>query len=269
MLRILTIALLTTSLNTYAAMCKSDDQAQTECCEFVRVTNLTQATRLQTLDQSACTMSVYHTDSNSSFRRFGFGSDGQVSIFLQPGGNKSKSNSSQSFLIFPFGQQPNINFDGNGKALVKSGSGQAWTFSTQSALPVALEGCSIQIKSNFTLQDSGVKISSCRNHLIAETPVEVGGEYISYPDKTLTLKDPRGGSCTVKNNDLYEYKAEGRSYKDKKGRFFNVKLKYKSNAELARNLKILCPSLDVSMLTNSSSTKARTPPKAEAVRHDN
>lgn len=232
----------------FAANCKSDEQAQFECCELLKTKNQTKFSRLATLDKSVCTMSVFSGDSDSSFRRFGFASDGQVSVFLQPGGNRQKSNSSQSFLIFPFGEIPNGQFVGDEKLQVSSGSGQKWTFNTQTALPSALEGCNLTVSAKFSLQDSGVKIQSCKKHLVAETPVEAGGEHIAYPDKTLTLRDPANQTCTLKNSDLYDYKKTGTSYKDRRGRHFTFKIKFRTNAEMGEKLGRMCPGLDVSML---------------------
>lgn len=248
----------------FAATCKSDDQARYECCELLKTKNQTKFSRLATLDNSVCTMSVYAGDSNSSFRRFGFASDGQVSVFLQPGGNRQKSNSSQSFLIFPFGEIPTGQFGFDEKLQVTSGSGQKWTFNTQSALPSAIEGCSLTVSPKFSLQDSGIKIQSCKKHLVAETPVEVGGEYIAYPDKPLTLRDPAQKTCQLKNSDLYEYKKTGPSYKDKLGRHFTFKLKFRTNAEMGEKLAKLCPSLDVSMLkTEQRNVPRKTDPADE------
>lgn len=234
-----------------AENCRSDEQIESQCCEFFKSMNNTKATRIQTFDKTVCTMSVYHRDSSASFRRFGFASDGQVSVFMQPGGNKQKTNSSQSFLIFPFGEIPSVKYNSDERLKVNSGSGQSWSFNTQSGLPVALEACDIKISSKFSLQDSGFKINSCKRHLIIETPVEVGGEYIAYPDKTLIVKDPEGKNCKIKNSDLYSYRTTGKSYKDKLGRHFDFKLRYRSNYEMGQNLKKICPELNVSMLLNT------------------
>lgn len=253
----------------YGESCKSDDQAQHECCELFKTKNQTKFSRLATLDKSVCTMSVFAGDSNSSFRRFGFASDGQVSVFLQPGGNKQKSNSSQSFLIFPFGEIPSGQFGADEKLQVNSGSGQKWTFNTQTALPSALEGCSLTVSPKFSLQESGVKIQSCKKHLVAETPVEAGGEYIAYPDKPLTLRDPAQNTCRLKNSDLYEYKKNGSSFKDKLGRHFTFKLKFRTNGEMGEKLGKLCPGLDVSMLkTEPRKAPRKTDPAEEKSARD-
>ena len=236
----------------FANNCKSDDQADFECCEFFKSVNNTKISRLETLDKSICTLSIYNVNADKSFRRFGFASDGQISIFMQPGGNKLKANSSQSYLIFPFGDYPTIKATGDERLHVRSGSGQNWTFNTQNSLPIALEGCNINVSSKFSLQDSGVKIVSCKKHLVIETPIEVGGEYIAYPDKTITVRDPNQKACQIRNSDLYDYKKSGSSYKDKLGRHFTMKMKFKSNKELGLGLQKICPKLDVSMMLTSS-----------------
>lgn len=243
--------------NIFANQCTSDVQAETECCEMLKSLNQTKVSRLPTRDKRFCTLSVYNGDSSSGFRRFGFANDGQVSIFMQPGGNSQKSNSSQSFLIFPFGELPTGKFDADQRKLnLKSGSGQKWTFNSETSLPNTLEGCTLNVSSKFSLQDSGVKIHSCKKHLVIETPVEVGGEHIAYPDKLLTLRDPSGKSCQLKNSDLYEYIKEGKSYKDKLGRYFNSKFRFRTNQELAGSLRKLCPGLDVSMLMTAAAPSA-------------
>ena len=96
-----------------------------------------------------------------------------------------------------------------------------------------------------------------------ETPVEVGGEYIAYPDKILTVRDPGQKSCQIKNSDLYEYKMSGKSVKDKLGRYFSMKLKYKSNQEMGLKLKQLCPNLDVSMLLRENSSSSHQPAQTQ------
>lgn len=251
---------------SFANNCKSDDQADFECCEFIKSMNHTKASRLQTLDKSICTMSVYSRDSDAGYRRFGFASDGQVSIFMQPGGNKQKSNSSQSYLIFPFGELPTGKFNADEKFQVKSGSAQKWIFNTQTALPSLLEGCNLSVSSKFSLHASGVKIQSCKKHLVIETPVEVGGEYIAYPEKTLTVRDPDQQTCQIRNSDLYDYKKTGASYKDKQGRYFTLKMKFKSNRELGLHLQKLCPNLDVSMMFAASPASPRQIDPAEEKR---
>lgn len=241
----------------WANSCKSDDQANSECCDFFKSKNHTKTSRISTLDQSVCTVSVYNGNSDTSYRRFGFASDGQVSIFMQPGGNKQKLNSSQSYLIFPFGEIPVVKYNADEKLNIKSGSGQLWTFNTQNSLPIALEGCKLSVSPNFSLRDSGIKIQSCENHLVIETPVEVGGEYIAYPEKTLTVRDPNLKSCRIKNSDIYEYKKTGSSFRDKLGRYFNMKVKFKSNREMGLKLKKICPHLDVSMMLATTSNSAK------------
>lgn len=120
------------------------------------------------------------------------------------------------------------------------------------------------VSPKFSLQESGIKIQSCKKHLVAETPVEVGGEYIAYPDKALTLRDPAQNTCRLKNSDLYEYKKDGPSYKDKRGRHFTFKLKFRTNAEMGDKLGKLCPGLDVSMLkTEQRKAPRKTDPTDE------
>ncbi len=258
------LTLLLLSGFSFAENCKSSDQALTECCEFVKSMHHTKVSRLLTLDK-VCTMSVYTGNVDSSFRRFGFASDGQVSVFMQPGGNKMKSNSSQSFLIYPFGRLPTGEFNSDEQLIVKSGSGQKWTFNTQSSLPSSLEGCKLSVNSKFSLQDSGFKIQSCKNHLVIETPVEVGGEAIAYPDRLLTIRDPAQNTCQVKATELYEYKKNSGSYMDKLGRYYSMKMKYKSNRDMGLNLQKLCPGLNVSMLLQSTPEPAlrKTDPSDE------
>lgn len=260
------LVVLVFSGHVFANNCKSDEQAALECCEFIKSMNHTKTNRLQTFDKSVCTLSVYHRDSDTSYRRFGFGSDGQVSIFMQPGGNKQKTNSSQSYLIFPFGEYPTAKYNADEKLHVRSGSGQQWTFNTQNSLPVAIDGCNISVSSKFSLQDSGVKIKSCKQHLVIETPVDVGGEYIAYADKALTVSDPSQKTCQIKNSDLYEYKKDKGSYKDPRGRYYNIKMKYKSNRELGMRLQKICPNLDVSMLFKENSSGSRKIDPAEEKR---
>lgn len=266
MQKIILLFILFLSDGVFANNCKSDDQADIECCEFIKSMNHTKANRLQTFDKSVCTLSVYNRDSDTSYRRFGFGSDGQVSIFMQPGGNKQKINSSQSYLIFPFGEYPTVKYNADEKLHVRTGSGQQWTFNTQNSLPIAIAGCDISVSSKFSLQESGVKIQSCKKHLVIETPVEVGGEYIAYPDKSLTVRDPNQKSCQIKNSDLYDYKKGRRSYKDSRGRYYNIKMKFKSNRELGQRLQKICPGLDVSMLLKDNSSSSREIDPAEAKR---
>ncbi len=232
--------------------CKSEEQAMNECCETRKATQLTRTSRLETNVGHNCTLSVYSTKADTSFRRFGFAGDGQLSVFIQPGGNSQKQNSSQSYLIYPFGELPISKVESDGTLTVKTGSGQKIVFDPRTATPTSIEGCQIEVRPNITLQDSGFKIKSCEKHLVIETKVEVGGEYIAYPDKSLTIKDPKGHSCEVKNSDLYNYEKSGKSVHDRAGRFFTFAMKFKKNEDMAKSLKKLCPRLDVSMLKDKS-----------------
>ncbi|MGZ3691420.1 MAG: hypothetical protein ACXVAX_07950, partial [Pseudobdellovibrio sp.] len=142
---------------------------------------------------------------------------------------------------------------------IESGSGQTWTFDSKTSLPTQLEDCSLSVSPHFSLQNSGVKISSCSSHLVIEVPVEIGGEYTAYKGKPLTIKDPENKSCIVTTDDLFKYD-EKPPVKDGKGRYFSYHLKFKTNHELGVALKKLCGGLDVSMLTSHAA-----PPPAAAI----
>lgn len=237
-----------------AASCNPTDR--TQCCTIVQSQKQTNITRIQALDQS-CTMSVVAQQSNRSFRRFGFGSDGQFSVFLQPGGNSQRASATQSFLIYPFGQNPTVESGSGNRFTVNSGSGQRWTFDALTSTPVSVNDCTLNVNPNFTLHNSGVSLSSCTGHIVIETPVEVGGEYIAYPDGHLTVHGLRGQTCQIANSDLYRYIQKGTSNtKDRAGRYYNIQLKYRSNREMAQALHRLCPQLDVSVLTTASNTSS-------------
>lgn len=225
---------------------------KSSCCSFNVDQNATSISRLQTLDQSSCAMGVVLDSPGNRYRRFGFGSDGQVSIYIQTSAAKG-ANSTQSFLIYPFGENPTVNL---GSAIgsannfeIDSGSGHKWTINSMTSLPTALEDCVINVSTSFTLSNSGVSISSCQKHLVVTTPIEVGGEYIAYPEKPLTIRDPKGKSCAITTSDLYNYTEKGpKNTKDGLGRYYNIKLKYSTNADMARALRRKCPSLDTSVL---------------------
>lgn len=233
-----------------SSLCGMADKSS--CCSYNVDQGPTAISRLATYDQSACSLSVVLDSPGNRYRRFGFGSDGQVSIYIQTSPAKG-ANSTQSFLIYPFGENPAVNL---GSAIgsannfqVDSGSGHKWTIDSMTSLPTSLEGCSISVSPSFTLSNSGVVISSCRNHLVVTTPIEVGGEYIAYKNKPLTIKDPKGKTCSLTTSDLYNHIEKGpKNTKDTLNRYYNVKLKYQSNQELANALRGICPGLDVSML---------------------
>lgn len=240
-------------LSTYSfagEFCNPEDK--TKCCDIVQSKHNTHISRLLTYDQSACTMSVRSGQTNVSFRRFGFASDGQFSIFIQPGGNSQRNNSTQSFLIYPFGENPTLNLSSGNQIQVDSGSGQTWIFNSQNALPTSIENCDLSVSSNFNLNESGINIDNCKNHLVIKTPLEVGGESIAYPNLSLTVEDPSGVSCQIKTNDLYNYLEKGTEFKDRKGRYYNIQFKFKTNRDLGLALKQKCPTLDVSMLLGTA-----------------
>lgn len=233
--------------------------SKNQCCPFVEMQGQANVSRIPTLDGS-CTLSVVDQNSRHSFRRFGFGSDGQVSVFMQPGGDAQRAAATQSFLIYPFGENPTAEPQSGGRFAVNSGSGQRWIFDTQTALPVSLSNCRITVSPTFTLANSGVNISSCARHLVIQTPVEAGGEYIAHEDGMLTVRDPAGTSCQVHSTDLYRYIRKGPSNtQDRQHRFYNIQLKYRSNGEMAQQLRRLCPRLDVSMLTSGSASEPTSP----------
>lgn len=231
-----------------AGACDPADKSQ--CCVFVQSQNQLSISRILTYDQTACTLSVYNQQSGTRFRRMGFGSDGQVSVFMQVEGN-SRSNATQSFLIYPFGENPTLHSSSNANQLeVATGSGQKWTFNSQNKLPTSVDSCTITASPSFSTTSSGLSLSDCENHLVVTTPVEVGGEYISYPNKPLTLRDPKGKTCAITTSDLYNYIDKGpNNTKDRAGRYYNIKLKFKTNAAMARALESKCPNIDVSVLT--------------------
>ncbi len=234
---------------TKASAQACDPTDKNQCCSFNLVKNQTKTSRIQALDQT-CSLSVVSQQTTRSFRRFGFASDGQVSVFMQPGGNSQRANATQSFLIYPFDENPTYEAGSGNNFSIDSGSGLKWTFDSATSLPVSLESCSLSVSPTFTLHDSGVNINSCPGHLVIETPVEVGGEYIAYPNRKMTIRDPQGHTCEIDNSDLYRYieKSENNTH-DRAGRYYNIKLKYSTNRELGQQLHRICPRLDVSMLT--------------------
>jgi hypothetical protein len=226
--------------------------SKSQCCAFVQQHDQAKVSRISTLDGN-CSLNVVHQNSNRSFRRFGFGNDGQVSVILQPGGNSQRAMASQSFLIYPFGEKPTAEPPSGGRFAVNSGSGQRWVFDTQTALPVSLSNCRLTVSPTFSLTNSGVSIASCKNQLVIETPVETGGEYIAHADGMLTIRDPAGTTCRVRSSDIYRYITKGpNNTKDRANRYYNIQVKYRSNSEMAQQLRRLCPRLDVSMLTSRS-----------------
>ena len=254
----LSLLILLSSINLLAADCNPGDQSQ--CCQFFESKNNISVSRLETFDKTACAMSVYTKNTEHGYRRFGFASDGQVSIFLQPGGPSTKANSMQSYLIYPFNENPSLKSTSGENVEIESGSGQTWTFDSHTSLPTQMEDCDLNVSPTFSLQNSGVTIDSCRKHLVVTVPVEVGGEYMAYKGKPLTIKDPDNKSCSIITDDLYQYNENKHPFKDGKGRYFSIELKYKSNHALGVALKRLCPKLDVSMMVDN-----RRPPTASAV----
>ena len=235
---------------SFAQYCTSDVQAATECCVLVKSVHQTNIQRIPSADNVTCSLDVVSSNHDVSFRRFGFSSDGQFSIFMQPGGDRAHANATQSFLLFPFGEIPMAK-EQESKINIKSGSGQKWVFNALTGLPESLEGCELTVNPHFSMSDSGIRISSCEHHLVIETPIEAFGEYMEYPAKPLVVHDPAGGVCHILNSDIYRYNLEHATASDKaKGRFFDVKLKFKTNHELGQHLKAKCPNLDVSMLMN-------------------
>jgi hypothetical protein len=239
--------LIYSQISLAAGTCDPSDRSQ--CCVFVQSQNQLSISRILTYDQGACTLSVYNQQSATRFRRMGFGSDGQVSVFMQVEGN-SRSNATQSFLIYPFGENPTLNMRSGGSQLeIATGSGQKWTFNSQNKLPTSVDSCTITASPSFSTSNSGINLTDCENHLVVTTPVEVGGEYISYPNKPLTLHDPKGKTCAITTSDLYNYIDKGpNNTKDRVGRYYNIKLKFKTNAAMARALASKCPNIDVSVL---------------------
>lgn len=247
MLLIATISFTYIQSSNASGACDPADKNQ--CCDFVQTRSQLSVSRMLTFDQGACTLSVYYQQSGSRFRRIGFGSDGQVSVFMQVEGS-SRSNATQSFLIYPFGENPTLNAGSSNQLEIDTGSGQKWTFNTQTRMPTDIDSCAITASPSFSTSSSGVSISQCENHLVVTTPVEVGGEYIAYPDKPLTITDPKGKTCAISTSDLYEYINKGpNNTKDRAGRYYNIKLKYRSNAEMARALRQKCPNIDTSVLS--------------------
>lgn len=123
-----------------------------------------------------------------------------------------------------------------------------WTINPKTATPISVTGCEIAVSPSFSQTDSGVRIKSCEKHLVMETRVEAGGEWIAYPEKTSVIKDPKGIQCEIKHRDLFTFK-EG--FQDKKGRSFEQNYKFKNNKDLGQMLKAKCPSLDISMLNSA------------------
>ena len=226
-------------------------QDKNTCCAFSINKNTTKISRLESYLDKICALSISTERNNISFRRFGLGSDGQFSIYIHPGGFSQNANSTQSYLIYPFGENPTVSINTSSLFSVDSGSGQIWRFNSETNLPVSIDDCEISVSSNFNLENSGVNISNCQNHLIIKTPLEIGGEAIAYPDLNLTITDPDGGTCQIKTNDLYNYLQRGAKYKDLRGRYYNIEFKFKTNRELGLMLRRKCPRLDVSMLVEA------------------
>ncbi len=227
-----------------AERCQSGEPSSLNCCEFSSGTQMTRFSRLQSLD-GVCMLSVRSSNSDVDFRSFTFGSDGKFFIFMQPGGNSKKQNSSQSFVFFPNGDIPNSKIQSQNSIVVNSGTGMNWKFDPATALPTSADDCSISIQKKFSLMDSGVQIKNCQNHLVLESKAEVGGDWLSYPEKTSIMRDPKGNSCELKHSDLYHFPD---NRKDRLGRHFTSKYKFKNNEDLGRMLKSRCPQLDLTVL---------------------
>jgi len=249
----------------YAEQCKTDLQTQNECCEIIKTNQLTKIYRFEANDKK-CTLSIYNSDMTKSYRRFVFGEDGRITIIIEPNGNESKANSTQSYFLFPLGKRVYPYFDSKGNMTIQSGSGQNWKINSSMSTPVSVEDCQVDVSSKFSLHESGFKIKSCEKHLLIETKVEVGGDYIAYPDKTLIVRDPRGQTCEIKNSDLYTYEKKGKErkeYMDSKGRYHNQTFRYTTNKELGVALKKICPNIDVSMLLKTEPAPRKIDPEEE------
>jgi len=237
--------------NLFAAgKCASSEQADKECCELGMTSPVTSEktniVRFERVQEKVCELNLSKRNAEGINRRFDFANDGKVTVVVSnPTGNKAVGR--KSFYFFPMGKLPNYSIENDKNIIIKSGSGMKWKFDSKNSLPTSIDGCNLDVSKKFTTMNSGIKIESCENFLILDTPDTVGMfSHITYPEKISNLRDKKGRTCPLENRDLFKHSGKG-----KNGLYDRAILRFNTNEELAQFLKKKCApyKLDLSPLT--------------------
>lgn len=228
----------------------SSSISEKECCWYPGSTSRdeTQVLRMKNRAIGECILSVKTKSTKTPERRFIFSNDGRFTVTVDM--NHNAKLGTKSYQLFPIGEVPSYLLNADTKNIViKSASGMNWKFDSNTSLPIAVDNCQIVVNKKYSQKDTGVKLHSCKNHLVIESQ-SIGEQDYFYPKKNAVIKDSNGKNCTLKYSDLYIYTGQNND-----GTFDNQEFKFKSNQKLAQMLKSKCSGtgIDLSPLTQKQS----------------
>ena len=185
-------------------------------------------------------------------RYFNFFKDGQIQVKTQIGPiSQTQSTGFRNYFILPANETPAIKNLGGIGVQVKDSAGLKWNFNEQGQAK-SENGCKLKINPKVTWEnevtqnnkEGGFFISHCPGSIIVDIGFKRTRDPVLEKDRLVTIRDPQGKSCQVKNSDIFSYP---KSYE---GVF-----KYKNSKSFYDflNTKASCKELDLSPLNPKGS----------------
>jgi hypothetical protein len=173
------------------------------------------------------------------YREYVFDERGRFLVFNSLPGDYETATGRRNFFFFPRKQPPSFVLGSDGNPVVTLSSGQEVTFNAASARIAAFSGVQFTENPAVTLDDQGgVEIQRFPGILL-DTGWKIGGPAYHDALGSSTFRDPAGKTCTVKNEEIFDYKD---------AIYDEPLFKYQTDKELELYLSRRCPLLDTSSL---------------------
>ncbi len=214
------------------------------CVDGRRVVDQLRVQSIWSPESGACMVTVDpFTTQDLVYRGFLFNEDGLMMVFNSFGdGPDSVSSGARDFYLFPRqnGKSMPAFRPGIGNTLeVRLAGGRLMTFEGKDGSVRSLQDAEITVDPEVTPQNAGgVEIRLLRG-LLLDCGFRLGGQPESDRSRPSVFRDPQGHICTVTNREIFSYLEGG-----------DVRLRFRTDAELAEFLEWRCPDLDLDGLAD-------------------
>lgn len=202
-----------------------------------------------------CKLMVSSAAPSGDYRQYLFNELGLVevvTVFSGPG-KVSQNMGVRAYFVFPRKQTPSYTVLTHGDIEVRAANNQIFRFDPETAHLKPIESLKFTDRAMLKSNQGGFEFQSMGG-LFLDSGFNFGGPAFAKSGRTSTFKDSVGGTCVVKNGELFTSGDEPR-------------LKFSTDIELKNFLIGRCPDLEVSVLNPPPFFPARrvdTPPSATA-----
>lgn len=178
-----------------------------ECAYHQEISGQMVASKFYTLSLGCVVVVTPLNKPDLKYREYYFDERGRFMIFDSQPGDFETATATQSYFLFPRGQEPDFHVQKDGSIQVNLSSGQTITISGQQPKVIAFPGVTFEEPAVYGLQPKDFLTIQKYPGLMLDAGSRVGGTGYgtNRADDTSTFRVASGESCTVVNRELFDY----------------------------------------------------------------